>query len=97
MLGVHRQALVSDVEARPPGDGEAHQHPADLDAQIVVATRCIVQMHDETPATRLLRAVYVFSAEGLERLSRIALAAVLVETPGGFCRTLRQLVRPPLA
>ncbi len=46
VLGADGQPAIAGIEARPPGDREARERSADLEAEIVMAPPCVVQVHD---------------------------------------------------
>ena len=50
VLGVHGQALLARVEARPPGHRPARQHPPDLEAQVPVQGPGRMLLDHEEPA-----------------------------------------------
>jgi hypothetical protein len=79
VLGQHRQPLVGGVERRPFGDGEAEQRATDLQPQVVVAIRRVVQVDDEAAVARFANAVLAFRCERLVRSQRIAFLPVFVE------------------
>ena len=80
ILRLHRERLGVGVEARPTRYGEAREHAADLEPEIVVAPRRIVEVHDEGARERsLARADRELAAEGLVRRLGAPLAAVIAE------------------
>ncbi len=47
VLSLRGEALLTDRCRRPPGDGPALQHPVQLEAEVVVQTRCGMLVDDE--------------------------------------------------
>jgi len=65
VLGEHREVLLRRVEGGAFRDGEALERAADLQAQVVVDARRVVQVADEAALTRLADAGLAFRSEGL--------------------------------
>jgi hypothetical protein len=65
VLGEHREVLLRRVERRALRDGEALEGAADLQAQVVVNARRVVQVADEAALARFADAGLAFRGERL--------------------------------
>ena len=80
ILGLHREDLLVGIQARAARHGEAREHAADLEPQIVVSPRRVVEVHDVRARERALGGGNgKLTAERLVRRLRAPLAAVIAE------------------
>lgn len=85
ILGLHGEALLLWIQGGTVRHGEAREYTAALDAEIVVASRGVVQVHHERAVARLGGRVGAGLARRLARDAEIALFAIgrqLVLRPG---------------
>lgn len=80
ILGLHREAPLVGIEARSARHREAREHAADLESQVVVTPRRVVEVNDVSAGERPRRVVdRRLVAERLVRRGWASLAVVLTE------------------